>query len=96
MKKFFHKLLNEAPARANTTHAVLLVIIGAYFIYMGSRMIANTRSGASSMPMSQSVALCVIMAVIGLLVIGYGGLIFYHANRQKKDSDAGPEDEGKN
>ena len=85
MKGFFHRLFVEGPARANKAHAALLALIGAYFIYMGVKMIMNTQSGESTMPMSQSIALCAVMCVIGLLVIGYGGLVLYHAKKRDKE-----------
>ena len=86
MKDFLHRLFVEGPARANLAHASLLALIGGYFIYMGVMMIQNTQKGDSSMPMSQSIALCAVMCVIGLLVIGYGVLVFYHVRKRSKDN----------
>ena len=87
MKDFFRKLFTEAPARANMTHGTLLLIIGGDFVYMGVQMIRNTQSGASSMPMNQSIALCAVMCVIGLLVAAYGGLILWHVWRKNNKDE---------
>ncbi|MBR3643500.1 MAG: hypothetical protein IKN57_08340, partial [Parasporobacterium sp.] len=89
MKKLFKKLVETVPKRATMTHASLLAIIGGYFIYMGIMMIRNTRSKASSMSMEMSTVLCAVMCIIGLAVISYGGLIFYHARNHSglQDSD---------
>ena len=82
--------LKKAPRRANGTHGTLLLVIGAYFIYMAYKMYENTSTGVSSMSMRTTVILMAVMGIAGLLVMAYGGLILYFAKGKAGEE---PEDE---
>lgn len=92
MRDFLNDLLHNAPKRTNPTHASILVIIGAYICYLGVKMILNTKSGASSMPMNQSIILCVIMCIAGGIVVLYGLIIFYHSSKHRYYGSGDEED----
>ncbi len=93
MRDFLNDLIHNAPKRTNPAHASLVMIIGIYVCYLGVKMVLNTQSGASSMPMHQSIILCVIMCIAGGIVVLYGLLLFYHSSKHRyyggvSDTDA--------
>ena len=81
MRDFLNDLIHNAPKRTNPAHASLLLIIGIYICYLGVKMVKNTQTGESSMPMNQSIILCVIMCIAGGIVVIYGLLLFYHSSK---------------
>ncbi len=95
MRNFINDILHNAPKRTNPTHASLLLIIGAYICYLGIKMVLNTKSGVSSMPMNQSIILCIIMCVAGGIVIIYSLLLFYHSSKHHYYGEADDNDTDK-
>ena len=84
--------------RNDTIHDSLIVIVGGYIIYLGTQMIADTKSGASSMPMTTSVILCCVMCLAGLAVVVYGLRALVKGwkkqkeeqNREESETEDGP------
>lgn len=80
--------LNSKLPKGNGTHASLVCLVGAYILYMGYRMIQNTRTGQSDMSMTMTLVLAGIMALIGLAVVIYGVLIWYGIWKRSDISDS--------
>lgn len=83
-----NSFLNSKLPKGNGTHASLVCIVGAYILYMGYRMIQNTKSGHSDMSMTMTLVLAGIMALIGLVVVAYGILIWYGIWKRSDISDS--------
>lgn len=81
------ELLNRPLPRGNSSRASLLVLIGAYLIYMAYQMVRDTLSGVSSMDMTTTVILAGIMALGGLGVVGYAVCIWRAARKAAQTSD---------
>lgn len=73
--------------RANPTHAMLLVIVGGYLIYMAIQMLKNTQSGQSSMSMTTTAVLMLVMILAGAAVWVYAGYLFYVFKTAGPESD---------
>ncbi|MDD6022775.1 MAG: hypothetical protein PUC06_00850 [Oscillospiraceae bacterium] len=83
-----HSFLNSKLPKGNGTHASLVCIVGAYILYMGYRMIQNTKTGHSEMSMTMTLVLASIMALVGLVVVAYGILIWYGIWKRSDLSDS--------
>lgn len=83
MSKFFE--LFTRPVETNSgTRGGIFAVVGGYIIYMGTRMLENTKSGLSEMSMSQTILLAVMMFVVGAAVIVYGAVLFLRGWRQQQ------------
>ena len=70
--------------RANSTHVVLLVLIGAYFVYMAYQMYDNTVTGESEMAMSTTIILMIVMILVAAAVFVYAGYVWYHIRKKSE------------
>ena len=68
------------------THGTLLLIVGGYICWMGSRMLANTKAGLSSMSMTTTKVLMALMFIGGAAVILYGIGIFWGGWKDQRRS----------
>ena len=84
MEKIRSFLADQAE-KANSTRGTLIAIVGIYIAYLGYQMLGDTKSGASSMSMPLTIALMVIMGIIGIAVFAYGAFLFWTGwQREKK------------
>lgn len=70
--------------KANNTHVTMLVVVGAYVIYMAYRMVKNTLSGNSSMSMTTTILLTIVMGLIGCAILGYAGYVYYLVRKKSE------------
>ncbi len=83
---------------AARTHGALMVILGGYLVYMAWQMVQNTLKGISEMSMTTTVILAAVMALAGLAVVAYGGILLHRAWLEEKKAlpaeDSAAEDDG--
>ena len=78
------KRYNYQMQRANMTHVLILVLVGGYLVYMAWKMIENTRTGNSSMGMTQTVILAAVMGLVALAVFAYAGYVYYISRKKSE------------
>ncbi len=74
-KRFNYRRFNLEGA--TNAHVIILVLVGAYVIYMIYMMISNYQNGETSMKLSTMVLVTVIMFAIVAVCFGYASYIFY-------------------
>ncbi len=71
------KLTHYNLERANTSHALILVLVGAYLIYMVYFIVKNYIDGETSMKLATTVIVTVIMVAVSVGIFIYAGVVFY-------------------
>ncbi len=76
-KNRFFKLTHYNLERANTSHALILVLVGAYLIYMVYFIVKNYINGETSMKLVTTVIVTVVMVAVSVGIFIYAGVVFY-------------------
>lgn len=94
--KQIKEILKRQAERATGARGAVVTVVGGYFIYMGFRMLANTKAGLSSMSMPLTIVLMILMILVGAVVIAYGIFLFIEGWKRQKDSFSDMEDNENN
>ncbi len=83
-KKRFFKLTHYNLDRANNGHAIILVLVGAYLIYMTYFIVKNYIDGETSMKLSTTVIVTIIMVAVAVGIFIYAGVVFYISRNREE------------
>ena len=84
MNKFF-EAFTRPMNRSEGTHGGILIIVGAYIVYMGISMIKNTMNGLSEMSMTTTIVLASVMMLAGLAVVAWGTIMFIRGWKEERN-----------
>ena len=82
--KNFRKFLDRQAERADSTRGTLVAVVGGYIIYLGIQMLDDTKSGASSMGMTETLVLMCVMILAGALVFAFGAFLFWSGWKRER------------
>lgn len=71
MTKFKEFLKRQADS-TDSVRGLLVAIVGGYIAYLGWQMYGDTKAGVSSMSMPVTIALMVVMILVGVAVCAFG------------------------
>lgn len=67
------------------THAMLLMLVGGYILYIAYHLLENLLSGADDMPLSAAIAAIAVFAVGGIAVLVYAWKCWKEAKKEEKN-----------